>query len=45
VRLALPFAEARLANALEDEHDRLEVDGEQIVLPYRPHQIATVVVR
>ena len=45
VRLALPFAEARLANALEDEGDRLDVDGDEIVVPYRPHQIVTVVVR
>jgi alpha-mannosidase len=45
VRLALPFAEARLANALEDEGEPLDVDGEEIVLPYRPHQIVTVVAR
>jgi alpha-mannosidase len=45
VRLALPFAEARLANALEDEREPLDVDGEEIVVPYRPHQIVTVVVR
>jgi alpha-mannosidase len=45
VRLALPFGEARLANALEDEREPLEVDGGEIVVPYRPHQIVTVVVR
>ncbi len=45
VRRALPFAEARLANALEDEGEPLDVDGDEIVLPYRPHQIVTVVAR
>jgi alpha-mannosidase len=45
VRLSLPFAEARLANALEDEREPLEVDESEIVVPYRPHQIVTVVAR
>jgi alpha-mannosidase len=45
VRTALPFSEARLANALEDEREPLEVDGDEIVVPYRPHQIVTVIVR
>jgi alpha-mannosidase len=45
VRLALPFTEARLANALEDEGAALTVEGDEIVVPYRPHQIVTMVVR
>jgi alpha-mannosidase len=45
VRLALPFSEARLANALEDEREPLGVDGDEIVVPYAPHRIVTVVVR
>lgn len=45
VRLGLPFSSARLGNALEDEGEPLEVDGDEIVVPYRPHQIATVIVR
>ncbi|MDX6409013.1 MAG: alpha-mannosidase [Gaiellaceae bacterium] len=42
VRLAVPFSTAHRANALEDEADRLEVDGDTIVVPYRPHEIVTV---
>jgi alpha-mannosidase len=42
LRLGAPFASARLANALEDDGDPLEVDGEEIVLPYLPHQLLTV---
>jgi alpha-mannosidase len=45
IRLGLPFASARLANALEDEREPLEVAGDEIVVPYRPHQIVTVVAR
>ena len=45
VRLALPFDSARRANALEDVGDELEVDGDAIVVPYRPHEIVTVVAR
>ncbi len=42
VRLALPFDSAHRANALEDVGDELEVDGDTIVVPYRPHEIVTV---
>jgi alpha-mannosidase len=45
VRLDRPFAKAALANALEEEREPLELDGAEIVLPYRPHQVATVLVR
>ena len=45
VRIGLPFEAARRANALEDEGDELEVDGDEIVVPYRPHEIATVMLR
>ena len=45
VRLALPFDSARRANALEDDGDELEVDGDTIVVPYRPHEIVTVMAR
>ena len=45
VRLGFPFSEALLANALEEEREPLEVVGDEIVLPYRPHQVATVLVR
>jgi alpha-mannosidase len=42
VRLASPFASARRTNALEDDGDALAVDGQTIVVPYRPHEIVTV---
>ena len=45
VRLALPFASARRANALEDEGDELQIEGDEIVVPYRPHEIVTVLAR
>lgn len=45
LRLALPFSSARLANALEDQREPLDVDGDEIVVRYRPHQIVTVVAR
>ena len=45
VRLGLPFSEARRANLLEDEGEALEVAGDAIVVPYRPHEVVTVVAR
>jgi alpha-mannosidase len=45
VRLALPVSSATLANALEDEREPLGIEDGAIVVPYRPHQIVTVVVR
>ncbi|MBA2460541.1 MAG: alpha-mannosidase, partial [Actinobacteria bacterium] len=45
VRVGLPFESARRANALEDAGEQLEVDGDEIVVPYRPHEIVTVVAR
>ncbi len=44
VRLAPAVTRARLANALEDELADVEVDGRELVLPYRPHQVLTVLV-
>jgi alpha-mannosidase len=45
IRLSFPFTSAVRANALEDEGDPLDVDAGEIVLAYRPHQVATVIVR
>jgi alpha-mannosidase len=42
VRLHVPFSSARRANALEDDGDALELDGQVIAVPYRPHEILTV---
>jgi alpha-mannosidase len=44
VRLAAPFAHARLANALEESLADVELDDGAVVLPYRPHQVLTVLV-
>ena len=45
VTLELPFTSARRANALEDEGDELAVNGNVIEVPFRPHEIVTVVAR
>jgi alpha-mannosidase len=45
VRLSSPAHDARLANALEDELGEVAVEDGALVLPYRPHQVLTVVVR
>jgi alpha-mannosidase len=45
IRLGVPLHEARLANALEEETDEVAIEDDVLVLPYRPHQVLTVVVR
>jgi alpha-mannosidase len=42
VGVAAPFSSARRANVLEDAGEELEVDGDAVLLPYRPHEILTV---
>jgi alpha-mannosidase len=42
--LGVPFTTARLANLLEDPGDSLAIDGKTIVVPYRPHEIVTILV-
>jgi alpha-mannosidase len=42
LRVAETFSSARRANILEDDGDPLEIDGDAVLLPYRPHQILTV---
>jgi alpha-mannosidase len=45
VRLREPFTRARLANALEEPFADVETDGGgELVLPFRPHQVLTVLV-
>ncbi len=44
VRLARPVERARLANALEDELGEVTVEDGTLVLPYRPHEVITVLV-
>jgi alpha-mannosidase len=45
VLLRAPFGEARLANALEDELGEVTLEDGRLVLPYRPHEVLTVLVR
>ncbi len=45
MRLAPPVREARLANALEEEVGEVALENGALVLPYRPHQVLTVLVR
>jgi alpha-mannosidase len=45
LRLAQPIDSAVATNLLEDDGEPLVVEGREIVLPYRPHQILTVKVR
>ena len=44
VRLAALFERARLANALEEETGDVVVENGALVLPYRPHEVLTVLV-
>jgi alpha-mannosidase len=45
VRLAVPFSSARRANLLEDDQgEAFAVEGDAIAVPYRPHEVVTVVV-
>ena len=45
VRLAAPVTSAARANLLEDEGEPLALRGGEIVVPFRPWEIVTVVVR
>ena len=42
VRVAERFSAARRANLLEDDGSALEVDGDAVLVPYRPHEIITI---
>jgi alpha-mannosidase len=44
VRLAAPFERARLANALEEPTGDVELEDGVLALPYRPHEVLTVLV-
>jgi alpha-mannosidase len=44
VRVAASFERARLANALEEETGDVTVENGVLVLPYRPHEVLTVLV-
>ena len=42
LRVGVPFGEAWFANLLEDRLGPAEVDGDEIVIPFRPFEIVTV---
>jgi alpha-mannosidase len=44
VRVAAPYARAHRATLLEDAGDALEVHDGEIAIPFRPHEIVTVIV-
>jgi hypothetical protein len=44
VSLASRVEQARLANALEEELGEVTVEAGALVLPYRPHEVLTVMV-
>jgi alpha-mannosidase len=44
VRLARQFERVRLGNALEEELGEVSVEAGTLVLPYRPHEVITVLV-
>jgi alpha-mannosidase len=44
IRLGLPFTQARRSNLLEDDLGPAEVEGDAIVVDYRPWQIVTLLV-
>jgi alpha-mannosidase len=44
VFLRTPPARARLANAMEEPLEDATVEGREVVLPYRPHQVLTVLI-
>jgi alpha-mannosidase len=42
VRVGVPFTEAWFANLLEDRLSAAEVDGDEVVIPFRPFEIITI---
>ena len=44
VRLGLPFSSARRSNLLEDDLGPAEVDGDAVIVDFRPWQIVTLLV-
>jgi alpha-mannosidase len=45
LRIALPFTGARRCNLLEDPGDPQRAVGETIEVPYRPHEIVSLLIR
>jgi alpha-mannosidase len=45
IRLGVPFSSAVSCNLLEDSGEPFETDGDEILVPYRPHEIVSVLLR
>ena len=45
VKVGLPFQNAVLCNTLEEEGEALQVEGDEIVVPYGPHQLISIKVK
>ena len=45
LRVGLPFSGAVSCNLLEDPGEPLDTDGDEIVIPYRPHEIVSLLLR
>ena len=42
VRVTEPFASARRVDALEDDGDALQAEGDAVLVAYRPHEVITI---
>ncbi|MBT6149074.1 MAG: hypothetical protein HOH74_26790, partial [Gemmatimonadetes bacterium] len=45
VKVGLPFATAVLCNTLEEEGEALEVEADEIIVPYQPHQLISILIK
>ncbi|MBT4612086.1 MAG: alpha-mannosidase, partial [Gemmatimonadetes bacterium] len=45
VKIGLPFEAAVSCNTLEEEGAPLVVQGDEIIVPYRPHQVISILVK
>jgi alpha-mannosidase len=45
LRVGLPFTDAWFTNLLEERVDEADVDGDEVVIPFRPFEIVTLALR
>ena len=45
VRVGLPMASVAQCNTLEEVGEALQIEGEEILVPYRPHQLISIMVK
>ena len=43
LQVATDFSSAHKANILEDEGEALTIEGDAVLVPYRPHEILTII--